>query len=236
MKPTVCLAETTTPAGDHLELLNHDGHFYLTVDGVQLTTSFAHGAEEELAKLGCAPVQGATKPHVLIGGLGLGYTLAAASQTLRQKGARFTVAEPIPELVRWNKGPLADLHPGLWDDPRVAVHHGDGATLLANSPAAFSVILLATDRGSAVLAGENFEALYSVAGLKTMAAALKQGGVLAIWSASEDKSLEKRLRQTGFDVSRAEAPAAHRGKQKRRHTIWLARNGEYQPQRPSQHT
>ena len=139
-------AEATTPAGDQLELLSHDGHFFLTANGSQLKTSFAHGTEEELAKLGCAQVRGATKPHVLIGGLGLAYTLAEACRVLPQKGAEFTVAELIPEIVSWNKSHLAHLHPGLWDDPRVRIHHGNVGALIASSEEAFSVMKLPPEK------------------------------------------------------------------------------------------
>jgi spermidine synthase len=170
---------------------------------------------------------------VLIGGLGLGYSLAEACRALPQKGAQFTVAELDPELVSWNKSHLGHLHPGLWEDPRIRIHRGDVGKLIASSKEAFSAILIDTDNGPEAFTGENNDALYTLAGLNQMAAALKHGGLGAIWTATEDKSLQKRLREAGFEVSRAEAPAAHRGKQRRRHVIWLARNGEYEHKRHS---
>lgn len=234
MKPTVLLAEATTPEGDHLALYSHDGRYFLKANGAQLMTSFSHGSEEELARLGCAPLKQATKPHVLIGGLGLGYTLAEACRVLPQKGARFTVAELVPEVVAWNKAHLSHLHPGLWEDPRVGYHFGDVGELIGKSSEEFNVIMLATDHGPEAFVGQNNDALFTKEGLGTLAAALKVGGLLAIWSAKDDKTFEKRLRLAGFDVSRAEVAAASRGKQRRRHIIWLARNGDYQAQRRSQ--
>lgn len=234
MKPTVLLAEATTPDGDHLALYSHDGSYFLNANGAQIMTSFAHGSEEELARLGCAPLKPATKPRVLIGGLGLGYTLAEACRILPQKGARFTVVELVPDVVTWNKSHLKDLHPKLWADPRIDYHFGTVGELIATSPEAFSVILLNADSGPEALAGSDNDALYTKEGLEQLSAALKVGGMLAIWSTKEDKTFEKRLRMAGFDVSRAEVPAASRGKQRRQHIIWLARNGEYEAQRHSQ--
>lgn len=236
MKPIALLAETTTPAGDHLALHSHDGNYFLKLNGAQVMTSFAHGAEDELARQGCAPVQRATKPQVFIGGLGMGYTLAEACRALPQKGAQFTVAERLPELVQWNKSHLGHLHPGLWEDSRVAIYGGDFGDLMAGSPEAFHVILLDTQSGPEGISSENNDALYTIEGLQRLAAALKQGGLLAIWSADDDQTLERRLREVGFDVNRVEAPAAHRGKRKRQHSICLARNGQYEAQHRSQHS
>jgi spermidine synthase len=234
MKPTVLLAEATTPAGDHLELYSHDESYFLKANGAQLMTSFLHGSEVELARLGCEPIRLATQPHVLIGGLGLGYTLAEACRSLPQKGARFTVAEAVTEMVTWNKAHLSHLHPGLWEDPRVEYHFGDIGKLIGKSTEAFNAILLNMDDGLEAFVGQNNDALYTQEGLTSLVAALKLGGLLAIWSSKEDKTFEKRLRLAGFDVSRVEVPAASRGKQRRRHTIWLARNGEYEPKRRPQ--
>ncbi|NNM30105.1 MAG: hypothetical protein HKO57_11325, partial [Akkermansiaceae bacterium] len=225
MKPTVKLGEATTPEGAVLTLLEHDGNYFLMADGAQLMTSFAHGSEVELARLGCAPFRGVRQPHVLIGGLGLGFTLAAACAALPQKRARFEVAELIPEIVAWNREHLRDLHPGLWDDPRVAVREGDVGDLLRDSKGEYHVILLDTDNGPEAFTGAANDSLYTMGGLRTAHAALKEGGLLAVWSALDDKSFERRLHKAGFDVARESVPAAHKGKRKRRHTIWLARKG-----------
>lgn len=231
MKPTVLLAEAQTPEGDHLGLYTHDGQLFLKANGAQLMTSHATASEEELARLGCAPLRQAAQPHILIGGLGLGYTLAAAREVLPQGGARFTVVELVPEVVRWNKTHLASLHPGLWEDPRVEVQIGDIGDLLPTAEDRFGAILLDTDNGPEAFVGRKNDSLYSAEGLRLLGRALKPGGLLAIWSARDDAAFEKRLRQAGYDVSQEEVPAAHRGKRKRRHLIWLARNGTYPSKR-----
>lgn len=231
MKPTVKLGEATTPEGSELVLLEHDGAFSLMAGGAQLMTSFAHGSEEELARLGCAPFRQVGQPRVLIGGLGLGYTLASACRALPQKRAHFVVAELVPEIVRWNREFLCGLHPGLWEDPRVEVREADVAPLIRSAENEYHAILLDTDNGPEAFTGSANNALYTLRGLRQARAALKEGGLLAVWSALDDKSFERRLRQAGFEVTRENVAAAHKGKRKRRHTIWLARNGRYQTQR-----
>lgn len=230
MKPTVQLAEATTPEGAQLVLSEHDGHYFLTVDGAPLMTSFAHGAEEQLARLACAPFRPAAQPRILIGGLGLGYTLAAACAALPQKRAAFTVAEPIPEIVPWNREHLAHLHPDLWEDPRIQVHTKDVRDLLQEAEEAYHAVLLDTGKGPEAFSGSRNDPLHTPNGLKIAAKALKEGGLLAVWSATDDRSFDKRLRQAGFEVTRELVPAVHKGKQKRQHIIWLARRGTYQSQ------
>ncbi|NNM31205.1 MAG: hypothetical protein HKO57_16945, partial [Akkermansiaceae bacterium] len=189
-----------------------------------------HGSEDELARLGCAPFRQVRQPRVLIGGLGLGFTLAAACAALPQKRARLVVAELVPEVVAWNRGPLRHLHAGLWDDPRVEVREAEVGALLRKSGPDYHAILLDTDNGPEAFTGDANEALYTLEGLRTAHRALKEGGLLAVWSAVDDKSFERRLRKTGFEVARETVPAAHKGKRHRRHTIWLARKGRYQSQ------
>lgn len=235
MKPTTLIAESTTPEGDHLALYSHDGHYFLKANGAQLRTSFSHGSEEELARLACAPIRAARQPHVLIGGLGMGFTLAAACAALPQKGATFTVAETIPEVVQWNQQHLNSLHPGLWEDPRVRVHPGLAQELIARGSGLYQAILLDMDQDSDASTGAQNEILATNGGLGQIAAALKEGGFLAVWSASPNKSFEKRLRLAGYEVQRIEVPAVSRGKQRRQHIIWLATKGHYQSQRRSNH-
>ena len=230
VKPTVQLAEAVTPEGTRLVLSEHDGHYFLNADGTQLMTSFSHGSEEHLARMGCAPFRSAGQPRILIGGLGLGYTLAAACRALPQKRARFTVAEPVPELVEWNRQHLPHLHPGLWEDPRVVVKTAPGQVLLRAAREEYHAILLHTDNGPEAFTGANNDALYSPDGLRVVANALKDGGLLAVWSATTKPQFEKRLREAGFDVTCELVPAVHKGKQKRQHVIWLGRKGSYRPQ------
>lgn len=228
MKPTVQIAETTTPDGAHLALCEHDGTHFLKMDGAQLRTSFAHASEEHVARLACRPFRPAAQPRILIGGLGLGYTLAEACRALPQSRAHFTVAEPVPALAAWNRDHLGHLHAGLWDDLRVAVVHEEAASLMAAAPETFHAIVLDTDPGFD--AGSGPGSPYGAAGLDLAFAALKDGGLLGVWSARPHPGFEKRLRLAGFEVSTELVPAAHKGKQQRQHLVWLARKGTYQSQ------
>jgi spermidine synthase len=230
MKPIVQLAEATTPDGSHLALCEHDGEYFLKADGARLMTSFAHASEEHLARLACALFRPAAQPRILIGGLGLGYTIAEARLALPQSRAHFTVAELVPEVLQWNRQLLAHLHPGLWEDARVTVKIQDVTDLMAAAPEAYHAILLDADNGPEAFTGFHNKGFDTLASLHLAHEALKEGGLLAVWSATPDPVLEKRLRNTGFDVSTEMVPAAHKGKRKRRHTIWLARKGAYQSQ------
>ncbi|MDP0489470.1 MAG: hypothetical protein Q7Q71_00295 [Verrucomicrobiota bacterium JB023] len=228
MKPYHTLAETKTPEGEPLTLVEHDGHFYLQSNGLQLMTTFSHGSEEDLAELGCATFRPARQPMILIGGLGFGFTLAKAAETLPQKGARFIVAERTRDIVTWNQTHLAGLHPGLWEDDRVEILHEAVQETIAGNPNTFSAILLDVDNGPWSFHGEANEDLYSPKGLARAKDALKEGGILTVWSARHDPSFEKQLRKAGFEVECEKVPASKKGKKNRFHTIWLARNGEYQ--------
>lgn len=230
MKPTIVLAEAATPEGAVLTLLEHDGKYFLQADGAQLMTSFAHGSEEELARIACAPFRSVRQPHILIGGLGLGFTLAEACRALPQKRAVFEVAELIPEIVEWNRTHLAHLHPGMWEDERIEVEIRDVAEIVQANPDTYHAILLDVDNGPEAFTGEHNSALYRGRGLAMLQRALKDGGLLAVWSATNDPGFERRLSKSGFDVTRETVAAAHKGKRKRQHTIWLARKGHYQSQ------
>lgn len=230
MKPQIILAETTTPEGEPLSLVSHDGHFHLQSRGDKLMTTFSHGSEEELARLGCAPSRPARQPLILIGGLGFGYTLAAATEALPQKGARFLVAEQVPAIVEWNQTHLRELHPQLWEDDRILVETLPVQEVMAEHEEAFAAILLDVDNGPWAFQDEANQALYSASGLQAIKRALKNGGMLAVWSVRHDKAFEKELHKAGFEVSCEKVPASKKGKQNRFHTIWLARKGTYQPQ------
>ncbi len=230
MKPTIKLAESQTPEGQPLELHEHDGHFFISSRGERLMTSFSHGSEEDLARLGCQPFRTARQPRVLIGGLGMGFTLKAAVETLPNKGALFVVAELTQAVVDWNQTYLKDLHPGLLDDERVVIKHSPVQKLIGQAQGEYSAILLDTDNGPCAFHGDANDNLYTVEGLRLAKAALKEGGVLAVWSAFADKQFTKRMRKAGFDVSEVQVPAVHKGRKARMHHIWLGRNGAYASQ------
>jgi spermidine synthase len=171
----------------------------IIADGKTLMTRRMHGSEEALATLGCARVGDAETPCVLVGGLGMGFTLRATLDVLPAE-ATVVLAELVPEVVAWNQGPLAKLAGRPLDDPRVVLALGDVADPLAAARARFDAVLLDVDNGPRAFTQSGNTGLYGDAGLATIRAALKPGGVLAVWSAWADKKFEHRLRYAGFQV------------------------------------
>ena len=194
MKHYIKLAETTTPEGEPLELYQHDNEFFISSHGERLMTSVAYGSEEELARMACQPFRGARQPRVLIGGLGMCYTLGAAVETLPQDGAQFVVAELTEGIVEWNKTYLKELHKGLLDDQRIEIKISPVQKLIAQANQEYSAIMLDVDNGPSAFHGEENESLYTLEGLLAAKAALKDGGVLAVWSAYPDKKFTKLLK------------------------------------------
>ncbi len=221
MIPWVLLDEARVAGdGKRLSLYQRDREFSIRLGaGTELMNSRSHGSEEALAKLACSRFVGRDWPHVLIGGLGMGFTLAAA---LRQLGsdARLTVCELVPEVVTWNREPLGELagHPLL--DPRVKVRVGDVAQTIKARPRAYDAILLDVDNGPEGLTRKCNDWLYGSDGLSAAYAALRAGGVLAVWSASRDQAFSSRLLKAGFELEEVRARA--RGSRGARHVIWLA--------------
>ena len=187
----------------------------------ELMNSRLFGSEEALARLAAERLAGKKAPQVLIGGLGLGYTLRAALAAFGP-GAGIAVAELMPAVIRWAKGPLAELFAGSLDDPRVALHEGDVGALLQARRSAFDAILLDVDNGPDAMVAASNDGLYGPAGLGIARAALRPGGWLAIWSAAPDDRFAKRFEQAGFAVEDHRV-RADRGKRGSRHVIWLGR-------------
>jgi spermidine synthase len=227
MKPYVQIAETKTPEGEPLELIEHDGTYMICSNGEQLMTSFSHGSEETLAELACSPFQPVNQPKILIGGLGMGFTLAAATKTLTRQRATFIVSELTSTIVDWNRTHLSHLNPGLLDDPRIIIKIQPVQKVIRQANGDYHAIILDVDNGPSAFHGKNNDSLYSLKGLKEIQHALKGGGILAVWSARSDKTFTKTLRKAGFDVSENAVPAAHKGRKTRTHTIWLARKKSY---------
>ena len=227
MKPYIKIAEATTPEGESLELIEHDGVFLICSQGEQLMTSFSHGSEEMMAELACAPFTPVNQPKILIGGLGMGYTLAAATKTLTRQRATFVVSELTATIVEWNRTHLAHLNPGLLDDPRVDIKIQPVQKVIRQANGDYHAILLDVDNGPSAFHGKNNDSLYTLKGLREIQHALKGGGLLAVWSARPDKAFTKTLRKAGFDVSENTVPAAHKGTKRRSHTIWLARKKSF---------
>lgn len=227
MKAQTKIAEATTPEGQVLELYTHDKDFFISSNGQHLMTSLAYGSEEELGRMACQPFRSARQPVILIGGLGMGFTLRAVVESVQQSKAQIVVAEILPEVVDWNKTHFDPLHPGLLDDNRVTVKIQPVQELIAAGNDTYHTIMLDVDNGPSAFTGENNDSLYTDKGLQQLNSALKSGGLLAVWSAYGDPKFTKKLRKAGFDTSVVEVPAAHKGRKRRMHTIWLARKGAY---------
>jgi spermidine synthase len=203
-----------------LRLYRRDEEFSIRVDNRELMNSRLHGSEDALGELACARISDCPRPRVLIGGLGMGYTLRAALQGLSAKG-RVIVAELIPEVVAWNRGPLGELAGHPLRDDRVTLREADVAGILRAEQGAYDAILLDVDNGPGGLTRNENDWLYAHGGLSAAFAALRPGGVLAVWSAGPDQAFSDRLRKTGFKVEevRVRARAARGGAL---HTIWIA--------------
>jgi spermidine synthase len=220
MIPWESLGRARVP-GSQSELSLHRRGTELSIrcDGLELMNSRTHGSEDALATLSCERIADRKRAAVLIGGLGMGFTLAAALRVLRA-AAQVTIAELVPEVVDWNRTHLAQLTGSPLSDRRVRVHTGDVGALLRESPRAFDAILLDVDNGPEAFTRPSNAALYGTKGLANAHAALREQGVLAVWSAAPNRSFTERLERVGFDVERVSA-RGHAAKGAR-HTIWLA--------------
>ena len=205
---------------EELSLYRRGEEFSIRVGDDELMNSRLHGSEDALGELACARIADRPEPRILIGGLGMGFTLRAALQALNTR-ARVIVAELMPAVVEWNRGPLGDLAGHPLRDNRVTVREIDVAVILREERHTFDAILLDVDNGPKALTSNGNDWLYGRSGLKAAFAALRPGGVLAVWSAGPDQGFSYRLRKTGFKVEEltVRARGALGGA---RHTIWLA--------------
>ena len=184
-----------------------------------LMNSRMHGSEKALAELACERLAGLSKPRLLIGGLGIGFTLAAALRAIGAE-AEVVVAELVPEVVTWNRTVLGALAGHPLADPRSSVYVGDVADVIRREVGAFDAILLDVDNGPEAMVRRENDWLYGPAGLQAARAALRPDGVLAVWSASADRIFSIRLRQAGFQV-REHMVRPHRAGKGPRHHIWI---------------
>ncbi len=221
MKPWVLIGSAPIPGGTgDLRLLRRDAEFSLRLKDNELMSSRVRGSEEALATLAISALAGLDKPRILIGGFGMGFTVRAALDLLGPE-AKVVVAELIPAVVDWGRGPLAPLSGDSLADPRVSVEIGDVARVIGSERGAFDAILLDVDNGPGGVTRDANEALYGLKGLTASFAALRPGGVLAVWSAAPDAVFTSRLSKAGFAVAE-HAVRAH-GKRGLRHMIWIAR-------------
>lgn len=222
MTPWILLDSAQVPGkGRELRLYQRGEEFSIKIaGGNELMNSRVYGSEVALAELSCARLASVAQAKVLIGGLGMGFTLAAALRQVRPD-TEVVVAELVPEVVRWNQGPLSTVAGNPLQDRRVVLREGDVAKILKTERRTYDAILLDVDNGPEGLTRKENDWLYTMSGLNAAFDALRTDGVLAVWSAGPDRQFTDRLRQVGFDVEEVRARAGINGKGAR-HVIWLA--------------
>ena len=220
MIPWVHLDTAQIPDGGELRLMRRGQEYSIMSGAIELMNSRVSGSEVALAQRACARLRGMASPQVLIGGLGMGFTLRAALADL-PGDAVVTVAELVPAVVRWARGDMAHVFTGSLDDPRVRMIQGDVAQLIEAEPSAYDAILLDVDNGPGGLHRGANDRLYSGPGLGRAKRALRSGGVLAVWSVTQDAAFVRRLDQAGFGVEEVTVRAGRNGRGAR-HVIWLA--------------
>ncbi len=221
MLPWIQLDRATIPGdGDELRLKQRGSEFSIMLGSTELMNSRLSGSEEALATLSYERIAGRKNASMLIGGLGMGFTLRAALGVLPDD-ARVVVAELVPAVVDWARGPMAELHKGTLDDPRVEIHVGDVGALIRSKKAAYDAILLDVDNGPDGLTRPSNDSLYSHTGLRAAQAALRPNGVLSVWSSAPDAAFTRRLREVGFATDEVNVRAnGKRGGA--RHVLWMA--------------
>jgi len=220
MRPWELLDTTTVPGeGVELRLYRRGDEYSIKAGHTELMNSRVHGSEDALAELACQKISNTINPKVLIGGLGMGYTLAAALQQV-DENAKIVIAELVPAVIKWNKEHLAHMANYPLTDSRVTIYEGDVGQLIRASQNEFDAILLDVDNGPEGLTRKENDALYSAAGLNASLNALKPKGVFGVWSISPDQHFSKKLSSAGFIVEekRARARGRHGGG---KHMIWL---------------
>ena len=199
MKPLEQLGEARTPNGTLITLYRHDGAYLIRADGVELMSTRRHLSEDRLAEVACAPLREKPQARVLIGGLGLGFTLRTALRELRHD-AEVVVAELVREVVAWNADPRSGISVEAMSDPRVRVMHDDVGNVIRENPDGFDAIMLDTDNGpDGMLMTENAP-LYAIRGIRLTVSALRTGGSIVYWSVGDDPKFVSALRASGLDV------------------------------------
>ncbi len=225
MIPWKTIDRTKLPeGGGELSLHRRGDEFSIRVNGLDLMNSLAHESEDALGKLACSKVANCPGPSVLVGGLGMGFTLASALNQLGPK-ARVVVAEWVPAVVVWNREYLAELSGHSLRDKRVIVREVDVAQILKEECGTYDVIVLDVDNGPEGMTHKENDWLYSRKGLDASFKALRSKGVLAVWSATPDKTFTRRFKEAGFEVEEVRVRSRDRHGSAR-HTIWIGRKPE----------
>jgi spermidine synthase len=221
MIPWLQIDTARVPGADvELRLMRRGADFSMMLGPNELMSSRLSGSEEALATLACRRIEAVKRPNLLIGGLGMGFTLRAALAVLGTD-ARITVAELVPAVIAWARGPMANIFADSLDDPRASILNADVIEVIRSHPSAFDAILLDVDNGPEGLIRKANDALYNPKGLKAIRQALRRGGVLAVWSSGPDPLFSKRLRDAGFDVNEVVVRATAK-RSGARHVIWFA--------------
>jgi spermidine synthase len=221
MLPWIVLDTAKIPGdGGELRLKKRGTEFSIMLGGNELMNSRLSGSEEALARLSCSRIRDRREPQILIGGLGMGFTLRAALAELGSN-AQVIVAELLPAVVAWARGPMAEVFGDCLTDPRVTIIEEDVRHLIRSGRSAYDAILLDVDNGPEGLTRQSNDSLYDLPGLSSARKALTPGGVVAVWSSAPDRAFTRRLRTVGFDVDEVGARAHGTGRGAR-HTIWIA--------------
>jgi spermidine synthase len=221
MIPWSQIDTTPVPGAEvELRLMRRGDEFSMMLGQNELMNSRLSGSEQALATLACKRIEAVKRPHLLIGGLGMGFTLRAALAVLGSD-ARIVVAELVPAVIAWARGPMAGIFGDSLSDPRASIREADVVDLVRSHRSAFDAILLDVDNGPEALIRKANDALYDRKGLQAIHRALRPRGVLAIWSSGPNPSFSKRLRDAGFDVAEVAIRATAR-RSGARHMIWFA--------------
>ncbi|WP_375391326.1 spermidine synthase [uncultured Sphingomonas sp.] len=223
MTPPELVGVAEVPGGPPLRLFRRGADFMIVLDRNELMSTRMSGSEAALGTMTCARLVDRPDPHLLIGGYGMGFTLRAALARLGP-AASVTVTELAPDVIAWARAPMAALTAGCLEDPRVRLEIGDVGETIRTARGAFDAILLDVDNGPDGLTRPANDGLYAAAGLTAARAALRPGGVLAIWSAGPDPAFARRLAQAGFAVDEVRVRARDNGKGAT-HVIWFGRRG-----------
>ena len=213
------LGTAQVPGGTELRLFRHDRDFMIVMGHNELMSSRMSGSEVALASETIKRLNNRPAPRLLIGGYGMGFTLRAALAALGPQ-AELVVAELVPEIIAWARGPMADLAAGCLDDPRVRLLMGDVGITIDGARGEYDAILLDVDNGPDGIVREGNDQLYTASGLRAARHALRPGGVLAVWSAGPDAAFTRRLEKNGFAVEEIRVAARSNGKGPK-HTIWF---------------
>ena len=224
MIPWSHLDTAQVPGGGELRLLRRGAEFSIKLGSNELMNSRLSATEQALATIACEKIKSRERPRILIGGLGMGFTLRAALVVLG-KQAQIIVAELVPAVVAWARGPMAEMFGNSLTDPRVRIRETDVGGLIRAARSEYDAILLDVDNGPEGMTRAANDRLYDLEGLAAAYMALRPGGVLAIWSSRHDPKFTQRLRKTGFDV--VENPVRAKGPQGgAQHFIWTATRGD----------